>query len=138
MNQTNLAVMFIAAICATLWGGYKISKASYTALAWEKTEGTVIDFERKTWTCGKGVSECYDIIVGYHAGENNYTIHSDTSVSRNKPTQLLNTSITVYYKPTNPSEAVLTGKYGTLGHGITVFILGIVFLIISWFVRKSK
>jgi hypothetical protein len=57
-------IIFIAAIFAVIWGGYNIAKASYVAIAWDKTEGVVIDIEQSTWSCAEDVMRCYELIVG--------------------------------------------------------------------------
>ena len=138
MNPTNIKVIFIGAIIFVLWGGYKIAMASYTAMTWEKTEGTIVDFERNTWTCGKGVSECYNLIAGYHAGNDYYTVLSDKKYSRHKPSHLLDAKVVIYYSPLNPAEAVLGGEYGPMNGGIILFLIGLGVLLVFWFVRKKE
>ncbi len=50
-----------------------MAKATYYSINWDKTEGVVVDFERHTMACGKGVGECYSLLVAYHVG-NNYFV----------------------------------------------------------------
>jgi hypothetical protein len=138
MSPTNVKVVFIGAIAFVLWGGYSIAKASYTAIAWNKTEGTIVDLERNVWTCGKGVSECYNLIAGYHARNNYYTVLSDKKFSRNKPSHLLDTKVVIYYDPLNPAEAVLGGEYGPMSGGIILFIVGLIVLLIFWYFWKKE
>lgn len=135
MNQ-NMAILFITAIALVAWGGYKVANATYIASTWEKTKGTIVDMERHTWACGKGVSECYSLIAGYHAGKDYFTVSSVKKFSRDKPVQMMDKMMTIYYSPTNPSEAVFSGSYGPLGYGIALFIGGLVALLILWVFRK--
>jgi hypothetical protein len=135
---SNIKVIFIGAICFVLWGGYNIGKASYTALSWAKTEGTVVDFEHNTWSCGKGVGTCYQLIVGYYAGKTYYTVNSDKKFNHDMPTHLQDTKVTVYYSPANPAEAVLGGSYGPMNYGIILFLIGVIVLFIFWVKRERK
>ena len=138
ISKGNIRAIFIGAICFVLWGGYNIGKASYTALTWTKAEGTVVDFEHNTWSCGKGVSRCYTLIVGYNAGEAYYTVNSNKKYNNDMPTHLQGKKVTVYYSPTAPTEAVLGGSYGPMNQGIALFLIGSVVLFILRLKRDRK
>ena len=138
MNPTNIKIIFFAAIIAVLWGGYEIVKSSYTAMTWEKTEGTIVDFERNTWSCGKGVSRCFTPIVGYHVRDNYYTTLAIKKFNNNEPKHLTGNKVVIYYSPLNPAEAVLGGEYGPMNRGILLFIIGSVVLLVFWFLRKRE
>lgn len=138
MSPGNIKVVFIGAICFVLWGGYNIGKASYIAVTWTKTEGTVVDFERYTWKCGKLSSECYTLIVGYQADKASFTVTSDKKFNSNKPVHFLKNKVPVYYSPSNPVDAILGGSYGPLGNGVILFLVGCVVLIILWVIRKRN
>lgn len=92
----NIKLIFFGAICAILWGGYNISRASYYSFSWTETQGTVVDFERHVMTCVKGVGECYSLMVGYHAGNDYFVTYSDKKFPRNKPIHLLDQKIVVF------------------------------------------
>ncbi len=136
MSPANIKVIFIGAVCFVLWGGYNIAKSSYTAFTWTKTEGTVVDFERNVWSCGKGIGECYTLIVGYQVGGNSFTANSNTKFNHIEPTYLLKQKFDVYYSSGNPANAILGGSYGPMRHGIWLFIIGCVVLFIFWLKRK--
>lgn len=138
MSQSNIRVIFFGAIIAVIWGGYEILMTSYTAFTWGKTEGTIVDFERSVWSCGKGVSQCFRPIAGYHVRDNYYTVVAKKSFSNHEPNHLSGEKVVVYYSPLNPSEAYLGGQYGPLNHGIIIFLIGVVVLIIFWFVQKKN
>ena len=125
-----MAFLFITAIGLVLWGGYKVANAAYIATTWEKAEGTIVDLERHTWTCGKGVGECYSLVAGYHAGKDYFTVSSVKKYNRNKPMHMMDKNMTIYYSPANPSVAVFSGSHGPLGYGIGLFIGGLVVLLI--------
>jgi len=136
--KENIKVIFVGAIIAVLLGSYYISKSIYTSIAWTKTEGIVIDFERHSMTCGKSVGECYTLIVGYHVDNKYYTATSKKKFSRNKPTHLLDEKLGLYYSPENPSKAILSGAYGPKNYGVILFLIGTVVLFIFWIVRKRE
>lgn len=138
MAKSNLTVIFIGAIFALVYGGYKVANAAYIATTWEKAEGTIVDLERHTWTCGKGVSECYSLIAGYYAGKDYFTVSSKKKFSRNKPMHMMDKKMTIYYLPNNPSEAVFSGSYGPMGYGLGLLILGVVFLLLFWIISKKS
>lgn len=138
MNPTNMKVLFFGAIIMVLWGGYKISKASYTALAWDKVDGTIVDMERSTWSCGKGVSRCFTPIAGYHVRDNYYTLLADKKFNNTEPKHLVGSKVAVYYSPLNPADAVLGGEYGPMNGGIIIFLLGAVILAVFWFVHRRN
>lgn len=138
MSSINIKVVFVGAICFVLWGGYNIAKASYTAINWEKAEGTVIDFERNTWSCGKNIGKCFALIVGYNTDKGSFTVISDKKFNYTKPTHLLKDTVVVYYSPTNHADATLGGSYGPMGRGIIVLIVGLVVLFIYWVVSKRN
>ena len=138
MNPTNVKVVFIAAIAAVLWGGYEIVKTTYTAFAWEKTEGTIVDFEHNVWSCGKGISRCFTPIAGYHVRDNYYTVLARKNYNHNEPKHLSGNKVVVYYSPLDPADAHLGGEYGPMNHGIIIFIIGIIVLLIFWFMREKK
>ncbi len=135
MSQTNIRIVFIAAIVAVLWGGYEIAKATYTAMAWEKVEGTIVDLEHRTWSCGKGVRQCFVPIIGYHVSEEYYTVLAEKKFNRDEPKHLVGSKVDVYYSSHNPADATLGGEYGPMNHGILIFLIGTVVLIIFWFMR---
>lgn len=136
ISSGNIKVIFIGAICFVLWGGYNIAKASYTAISWTKAEGTVVDFERHTWSCGKNIGECYSLIVGYYAGKDYYTINSDKKFNNDMPKHLTGSKIPVYYSPSIPSDALLGGSYGPMNKGIILFLVGCVVLFIFWVIKQ--
>ena len=128
-------VLFLA-IFLTALGSYKVGKAAYITIAWEKTEGTVVDTPRHTWRCGRGVSECYTINVGYYANKNFLTIDSEKTFS-DAPRHLLDDKVTVYYSSSDPYNAALGGQYGSMSGGIIFFIFGILMLFAWLFMRKN-
>jgi hypothetical protein len=134
----NIKVLFIGAICAVLWGGYTLSNAVYYSVNWTETQGTVVDFERHVMTCGKGVSECYSLLVGYHAGDEYYVTDSVKKFSRNQSRHLLDQKVVVYYSPDNNAEAILVGEYGPYRYGLIIFLIGAVVLFLFWMFRKRK
>lgn len=135
--QDKVKMLLILAIVFSVWGTYKTGKAAYVAMAWEKTEGTVVDTPRHTWRCGKGVSECYTINVGYYANNNFITIDSDKTFS-DEPRHLLDKKVTVYYSSTDPYNAALGGEYGSMNGGIIFIFVGI-FMFFAWlFMRKEN
>lgn len=135
--ENKFKMFFIGALLFTLWGVYKIGLATYTSIAWINTQGVIVDFDRNTWSCGKGVSECYSLIVGYHANNDYFTITGDKKF-RNQPRELHGETVSVYYSPDNPQQAVLGGEYGPLRYGIISFLVGLVMLLISWFFSKRE
>lgn len=112
--------------------------ASYTAITWNKAEGIIVDFERNTWSCGKGVGECYSLIAGYHADKDYYTVTSDKKFNYNKPKYLLDKKVIIYYSPVNPAEATFGGEYGPMNGGIILFLVGIVIFLVLWFMHKRN
>ncbi len=138
MPKENIKVVFFGAIIAVILGGYYISKSIYTSVAWTKSEGIVIDFERHSMTCGKGVGECYSLIVGYPVDKNHYTVTSKSKFSHDKPDHLLDKKLKLHYSPNNPADAVLSGAYGPKNYGIILFLVGAVVLFIFWVVRKRE
>ncbi len=137
MSPANIKVVFIGAICFVIWGGYNIAKVVYTSANWEKTEGIIVDIERHSMSCGKGVGECYSLIVGYHANKNYFTVNSKKKFNRDKPTHLLEESVEVYYSPSDPSDSIISGKYGPQNYGIILFLIGSVVLFVFWVKRKK-
>lgn len=138
MSPANIKAIFIAALIALVWGGYGIARATYTAISWEKTEGTFVDLEQSTWSCGKGVQRCFMPIAGYHANNDYFTVVSDKKFNRDEPKFLIGNKVDVYYNPNHPAEAVLGGDYGPMNKGIFMFIFGSVVLLIFWFMRKKE
>ncbi|MBM2830352.1 MAG: hypothetical protein HW411_1142 [Gammaproteobacteria bacterium] len=138
MSPTNIKVIFLAAIVFVLWGGYKIAKVSYTAIVWQKTEGTIVDLERNTWSCGKGVSKCFSPIAGYHANNDYFTVVSEKKFNRDEPKHLIGNKVVIYYSSANPAEAVLGGEYGPMSGGIIMFLLGTAILIGFWFAKIKE
>lgn len=139
MTQANIKTIFWGAVFATLWGGYNIGKSVYTSFAWDKTEGIVVDYERNTWSCGKSVSECYSLVVGYHTADKNYfTTTSKKKYNYDPPKHLLDKKVDVYYSPAVPSEAILGGSYGPMNYGIIIFLIGAIVLFIFWVRSKKK
>lgn len=137
MDKSKLFTLLLVAFFFVAWGGYKVAKASYIAVTWEKTQGTIVDFEKNTWTCGKGVGTCYTLIAGYHAGKNFYTTPSDKKFNYNKPTHLMHNKVDIYYDPHNPADATFAGEYGSINGGIILVLVGIALLIIFWFLNKK-
>ena len=135
--KQNIAILFIGSIAMIAWGGYKVANAAYIATTWDKAEGTIVDLERHTWKCGKGVGECYTLVAGYHAGKDYFTVSSNKKYNRNKPEHMLDKKMTIYYSPINPTEAVFSGSHGPLGYGLGLFIGGLVLLFVSWIARNS-
>lgn len=123
-SSLNIRIIFLAAAAAVIWGGYNICKVSYIALAWSRTEGVVVDFNRSVWSCGKGISECYALIAGYHVGDDYYTAISDRRFNNSRPAHLSGEKVVIYYSPSNPAEAVFGGDYGPKNGGITIFLIG--------------
>ena len=138
MSSTNVKIIFVAAIGMVLWGGFNFAKATYTSFAWTKADGKVIDFEHNVWSCGKGVGECYSLIIDYAAGNKHFTITSKKKFNYDKPTHLLNEKVTVYYSPNNPGEAVISGSYGTGQYGAILFLIGLVILFVFWVINKRE
>lgn len=139
MNPANIKIVFIAAICFVLWGGYNVAKSSYVAITWTKAEGTVVDFEKNVWSCGKGIGECYNLIVGYHDSHKNYyTVNSKKNFNYDPPKHLMDQKIDVYYRPSKPAESVLGSGYGPMQYGTIMFLLGCVILFIFWVVKKKS
>ncbi len=134
----NIKIIFIGAICAVLWGGYNLARASFYSINWNEAEGTIVDFERHVMTCGKGVGECYSLIVGYHAGDNYFVTDSVKKFSHNQPRHLLDQKVVVYYSPDNNAEAILGGEYGPYRYGLIIFFIGIVVLFLFWIFRKRQ
>lgn len=135
--QDKIKMLLFVAIVLTAMGIYKTGKATYVALAWEKTEGTVVDTPRHTWRCGKGVSECYTINVGFYANNNFITVDSEKTFT-NAPGHLLDEKVTVYYSAEDPFNAELGGEYGSKTAGIIFLIVGIL-LFFAWkFMKKSN
>lgn len=132
----NLKAIFLLAVGAVLWGGYNVGKASWTALTWEKAEGTIVDFEHNTWSCGKGVSQCYSLIAGYHVGKDYYTAVSDRRYNNNMPRHPGGKQVVIYYSARNPSEAIFGGEYGPNG-GIFALLIGGAILGWFWWSKKS-
>lgn len=138
MSSTNAKIIFVMAIGMVLWGGFNFAKAGYTSFAWTKTEGKVIDFEHNVWSCGKGVGECYSLIIGYKAGNKPLTVISKKKFNYDKPTHLLNKQVTVYYSPSNPADAVISGSYGSGQYGVILFLIGVVILFVFWIINKRE
>ena len=138
MNPANIKIVFIAAIGFVLWGGYRVAESAYIAMTWDKTEGKVSGFERHVMSCGKGVGECYSLVVSYAVNGRTYTTGSVKKYDRSKPSRLLNTAAVVYYSPVNPQDAILGGAYGPLRYGIWLFIIGSVVLLVFWVVKKRQ
>ena len=138
MSPANVKTVFYAAIFAVLWGGYNIAKSVYTYTAWEEVQGTVVDFERNTWSCGKSVGECYSLMVGYHAGKDYFTTFSKKKYNYDPPTHLMDEKISVYYSPGNPSEAILGDGYGPMNYGIIIFLIGTLVLFIFCFINNNR
>ena len=134
--KENIKVIFIGAIVATLWGGYNIAKSIYVSFTWEQTQGVVVDFEKNVWSCGKNIGECYELIVGYHAGKDYFTVNSKKKFNYDPPKHLMHEKVTVYYTPENPAEAILGDGYGPMNYGKILFFIGIGVLFIFWIVRK--
>ena len=137
ISPTNIKIIFVMAIVAVCWGAYNMARAAYTAISWEKTEGTVVDFERNVWSCGKGVSECYELVVGYHVRGNYYTVLSTRRYNGSKPSHMSGRRLELYYSPANPREAILAGSYGPMEGGLIIFLFGAAVLAVFWFRREK-
>lgn len=81
----------------------------------------------------RGVSRCYELVIGYHAGKDYFTIKSDRKFNHDKPKHFLEKKIPVYYSPVNGAGAVLGGAYGTARHGLFIFLFGSLVLFVFWF-----
>jgi hypothetical protein len=119
-------------------GGYDVSRATYYSISWDEAEGTVVDFERHVMTCGKGVGECYSLLVGYHAGNDYFVTNGNKTFSRDKPMHLLEKKVVVYYSPENASEVILGGEYGPFRNGVTAIFIGVFVLFLYWLVRNRQ
>lgn len=138
MDKNKIGIILLLGTVFVSWGGYKIANASYTALTWEKTEGTIVDFEHHVWSCGKGVGECYSLVAGYHAGKDYFTTVSDKKFNYKKPVNLLDDKVIIYYSPTNHSIATFGGEYGPMNGGIIMFMIGTGILAVFWFIREKE
>ena len=137
-SPLNLRIIFLAAVAAAvIWGGYNVCKVSYVALAWNKTEGVVVDFDCSVWSCGKGIPECYSLIAGYHVGNEYFTAISDRRFNNNRPAHLSGEKVVIYYSPSNPAEAVFGGDYGPMKGGATIFLIGAAVLAWFWWSKRS-
>lgn len=136
ISAANKLVLFVGAIAFVLWGGYNMGKSLYVAATWEEVQGTVTGFERNTWSCGRSVSVCYELVVTYQADGRMHTALSDEKFDHKPPGQLLNKAITVYYNPVNPASAELA-EYGPGGYGAIVFTMGAVVLFVFWLFRNK-
>jgi hypothetical protein len=87
-------------------------------------------------SCGKGVGECYSLVVGYHAEDNYFTTNSIKKFSRNKPNHLCEQKVVVYYSPVDNGEAILGGEYVPYRNGLIIFFTGAVVLFLFWIFRK--
>ncbi len=135
--QDKVKMLLILAIFFSTWGTYKVGKAAYIAIAWEKTEGVVVDLPRHTWRCGKGSSECYTINVGFKVNEEFFTVDSD-KIYPDPPEQFRNKKVTVYYSADDPWQAALGGTYGSTDGGIIFLLAGSVMFIIWIFAKPKK
>ena len=135
--QDKVKMLLILAVVFSIMGIYKVGKSAYVAMAWEKTEGTVVDTPRHTWRCGKGISECYTINVGYYANKHFLTIDSEKTFS-DAPRHLLDEKVTVYYSANEPHKAMLGGSYGSKSGGIIALIVGTLMFIIWIFVKPKN
>lgn len=97
----------------------------------------MVDFERHTMTCGKGVGECYSLLIGYHAGNDYFVTASNKKYSRNKPMHLAERKVAVYYSPDDTSEAILGGEYGPFNYGLYGILGGMVMMFVSWIAGKN-
>ena len=138
MGSTKMKVLFVCAIGLVLYGGYSVTRAAYLTFSWNETEGEVVDFERDTFSCGKGVNQCYALVVSYMAGDHAYRTTSVRKFDYMAPVELLNSGVTVYYSPANPADAILGGAYGPMRYGIWLFLFGVVMLVILWVVKKKS
>jgi hypothetical protein len=137
VSSNNIKILFFGGICALFWGGYNVTMATLYSFNWNETEGTVVDFERHTMTCGKGVGECYSLLIGYHAGNDYFVTASNKKYSRNKPMHLAERKVAVYYSPDDTSEAILGGEYGPFNYGLYGILGGMVMMFVSWIAGKS-
>ncbi len=135
MGDDKIKIFLFAGLLFMAWGGYKASTAIYTSISWNETRGTIVDFERNTWSCGKGVSECYSIVVGYHVNQDYFTVTGDKNY-RDQPRKLHGKEVIVYYSPDDPHQAILGGEFSPLNISILKFLIGCVLIIIYWFIKK--
>ena len=136
MPKDKVKVALMLAIVFSVVGIYKIGKVSYTALAWEKTNGVITDFQRHTFSCGRQ-SKCYSLLVAYRANNQVYTVNGEEKFS-DPPKHLGGKDVIVYFSPSNPGEATLGGKYSPLDHGLAALGLGIVMFIVYWFSKDRS
>ena len=136
INPANKLVIFVGAIAFVLWGGYNIIKASYVAAAWNDTEGVVTGFEKYTFSCGRGVGNCFELVVAYEVNGKRFTVNSEEKFDNRAPVHLKNEIITVYYNPANPYDAALA-NYGPGSYGTILFVIGILVLFLFWLFREK-
>ena len=134
MNKTNIKILFVAAILAIIYGSYTIAKTVYVKTAWDEVEGVVVGFERNTWSCGKGIGECYSLVIGYKVNNKTFSINSDKKWNYDPPEHLLKDKVSIYYSPSNPNEAIVGSGFGT--NGFFLILFGSIVLIFFWFARK--
>ncbi|MGB1800752.1 MAG: hypothetical protein ACPHLK_07995 [Gammaproteobacteria bacterium] len=132
----KVKMLLILAIVFSAMGIYNVGKAAYVAMTWNKTEGTVVDTPQHTWRCGKGISECYTINVGFYANNNFITIDSEKTFS-DAPRHLLDKKVSVYFPTADPHKAVLAGTYGSQSGGFIALFAGALMFAI-WLVMRQK
>ena len=138
MNSSNLKVLFVAAIGFVLWGGYRVADSAYITMTWDRADGKVTGFERHVMSCGKGVGECYSLVVSYQVNGRGYSTGSVKKYDRSKPSRLLNTPAVVYYAPGNPGQAILGGAYGPMRYGIWLLLIGCAILFGFWVAKRRR
>ncbi len=137
MTQDKVKVLLGLSLFFIAWGSYYISKSIYTSMAWNSTQGRIVDFVPHTFSCGKGVSKCFTLLIGYHVNQQYYTIESDKSFTRNAPKHLAGDEVTVYYPDDQPFAGIAGGEYGPGSGGQLLLLFGIVLFIVWIFARKQ-
>lgn len=138
MPKDKVKLLLLISLLFICWGGYNVSKAIYTSLAWEKTNGIVVDILQHTFSCGKGVSRCYTLLAGFHVNKDYYTVESDSKYSHNEPKHLNGIKVDVYYPQGQPESAIMGGDYGPGDGGTNLLFVGLIMLVIWFFMRNSN
>lgn len=134
--QNKVKTVLMLAILFGLAGGYYVGKSVYTAIVWDKTEGTVAGYERHVWRCGRGHSECYTLQVSFLAAGQPFM--TESRVIHDEPRKtIINTRVPVYYSAANPRNARLSGEYGPTDGGVLLLLASLV-LFVVYFFSKGK
>ena len=130
--QNKVKTVLLLAILFGLAGSYYVGKSVYTAIAWDKTEGTVAGFERHVWRCGKGHSECFTLQVNFDVNGRTYIANS--SIIHERPrNDVLQSRVPVYYSPDNPDKTLVGGEYNPIGGGVFLLLFSLVLFVVYFF-----